>query len=108
MLKIALHQRRQLERVKATLKENKRLLVLVKALEEELAELKDHQGRTRTLMERLAKRADAVEVKVTDVSNQLASVDTQLTLVFEERNGKTLSLAANRPIFVVAVMVLLL
>ena len=94
LLNIAEHRRRQLERVEPTLKENKRLLASVKALEGELAELKDDQGRTRMLMEQLAKCAEATEAKVTDVSDQLASVGTQLTVVSEERNGKTLSLAA--------------
>lgn len=46
------------------------------------------------LMEQLAKHDEAAEAKVTDVSDQLASVGTQLTLVSEERNDKTLSLAA--------------
>ena len=75
----------------------------VKALEGELAELKDDQGRTRMLMEQLAKCAKAAEAKVIDVSDQLASVGTQLALVFEERNGKTLSLVTCRPDFATAV-----
>lgn len=108
MLNIALHQQRQQEWVEPTLKENKRLLASVKVLEEELAELKDLQGRTQTLMERLAKRADTVKVKVTDVSNQQASVDTQLALVSKESNGKTLSLVAYRPVFAATITALLL
>jgi len=51
VLNIALHRWQQWERVKPTLKENKRLLASMKALEEELAELKDDQRRTRMLME---------------------------------------------------------
>jgi chromosome segregation ATPase len=86
-------------------KENEQLLASVKALGESLAKLKEEQGQMQMHMEHLGskklaktERANATEARLSSTSNQLVATGTQLALVEEEKNGKTSSLDACRPI----------
>lgn len=80
-----------------------KIVGVLKAMEKNLAELKEEQGMMQAHMEQLgaeklveAEQANDAEAKLSSVSDQLATVGTQLALVSEEKNGKTLSLVACR------------
>lgn len=102
VIKTAEHRRRQLERVEPTFKENKRLLAEVRALGDEVAELKEEQSKlqARVYQQQLEKKDLAIERDMArddliTAQEQLGETGTWLAIVAEQKNCKTLSFTTS-------------